>query len=47
MIQGVKESRELLQRKLEAFENTKKVMEQWSEMGLRVFRMGLGSANDN
>ena len=47
MIQEVEERRELLQWKLEAFENTKKVMGQWSEMGLRVFRMGLGSANES
>ena len=36
-----------LHKKVEASEDTKKVMEQWSKMGLRVFRISLGSANDN
>ena len=38
-----------LQKKVRAFENTKKSDGTvWSEMGLRVFsKMGLGSANDN
>ena len=31
-----------LQKRVGVSENTKKVMEQWSEMGLRVFRNGFG-----
>ena len=34
--------RAFLHKRVGASENTKKVMEQWSEMGLRVFRNGFG-----
>ena len=43
----MKNVEKLLQKRVEASENTKKVMEQWSEMGLKVFRISLGSANGN